>query len=493
MSASQSETILVLGGGMAGLSLSLSLEGSDKQVVIVERDPEPPVIAPHEAFESWKRAGVAQFRHPHVFVGRLHGMLRTRYPQLFAELEAAGCRGSPLAEHLPPALRDGYIPHPDDVHVAPLYGRRPTFEYVVRSYVGRMPNVRFIHGAQAQGLITERDGEALRVVGLEIKRGDAREQIRGDVVVDAAGRNSPVEGWLKQLGARVDVRSQPSQLAYFCRHYRLREGEVEPEHRELSADLDYLKYAIFYAERGHFAIAFGCAEDEPDLVDLLRRPEGFDSMCRQIPGLARWVTRAEPATKVLGAGKIENRWSRIAHPASVRGLFLLGDSAFEANPIYGRGCAAAFVQSEQLAKALLSESSWPRRAASFEAGLRAEIYPHHRASGWADVLFRARTQRARGQRSGPWRWFVTQVYEQVVVPAVLVDLFLAREILLAMGMDHPAGPIRVARFLLRILAVRLTTPGNAALALPPIPDRADLLERASLSLAVDSHGGDRSP
>ena len=481
----QAETILVLGGGMAGLSLALWLEGSGKQVVIVERDPEPPVIEPHEAFESWKRSGVAQFRHPHVFVGRLHGLLRTRHPALFAELEAAGCRGSPLAEHLPPALRDDYVAHPDDVHIAPLYGRRPTFEYVVRRHVGRLPHVRFVHDATAQGLVHEAlPGGGLRVVGLEIKRGDARETLRGDVVVDAAGRNSPVDGWLQALGVSVKTRNQPSKLAYFCRHYRLREGEAEPEHRELSADLDYLKYAIFYAEMGHFAIAFGCGEDEPDMVELLRRPEGFDAMCRQIPGLARWVNKAEPVTKVLGAAKIVNRWTHIANPARVVGLFLLGDSAFEANPIYGRGCAAAFVQSQLLADALISEREWPRRAAKFHAGLQAEIYPHHRASGWADNLFRSRIQRARGQRGSPFRWFVTYVYDRIVVPAVLVDLFLAREILLAMGMDNPAGPVRVARFLLRILRVRITTPGNAALLLPPIPERADLLKRAGTMQAA---------
>jgi 2-polyprenyl-6-methoxyphenol hydroxylase-like FAD-dependent oxidoreductase len=474
------ETILVLGGGMAGLSLALAMQGSGKQLVIVERDGEPPAIEPHEAFESWKRTGVAQFRHPHVFVGRLHGLLRTRYPELFAELEAAGCRGSPLSEHLPPMLRDDYIAHPDDVHVAPLYGRRPTFEYVVRRYVGRLPHVRFVHDATATGLVHEPTPGGVRIVGLEIKRGDAREVLRGDVVVDAAGRNSPVVEWLEQLGVSIKTRNQPSRLAYFCRHYRLRDGETEPEHRELSADLDYLKYAIFYAEMGHFAIAFGCGEDEPDVVELLRRPDGFDSMCRQIPGLARWVEKAEPVTKVLGAAKIVNRWTRVAHASRAQGLFLLGDSAFEANPIYGRGCAAAFVQSHVLADALRGASDFSTRAAKFQAGLQAEIYPHHRASGWADNLFRSNIERARGERASPVRWLISAIYEHIVVPAVLVDLFLAREILNAMGMDKAAGPVRTARFLLRILRVRLTTKGNAALLLPPVPDRSDLLRRAAV-------------
>ena len=294
-----------------------------------------------------------------------------------------------------------------------MHGRRATFEYVLRRHVGRLPHVRFVHGAAATGLATERgDGGALRVVGLEVKRDDARETLRGDVVVDAGGRNSPVRGWLEALGARLDLAQEPSDLAYFCRHYQLREGELEPLRRDVSADLDYLKYAIFYAERGHFAIAFGCAEHETDLVELLRRPAGFDGLCRQIPALAEWVERARPTTKVLGAAKIANRKARIAGTPSVSGLFLLGDAGFEANPIYGRGCAAAFVQSQLLAEALAGESEWARRAARFEAGLRAELEPYHTASVRADRLFHARAERARGARGGLLRWVLIYGYER---------------------------------------------------------------------------------
>ena len=472
------ETVLVVGAGMSGLALALALQGSDKQVVLIERDPEPPELTPLDAFERWKRPGVSQFRYSHVFVGRLQSLLRTRYPALFRSLLDAGIRTSMFEEGLPPALRKDYVAEPGDEHVVSLCGRRATFEYVVRRYVGQLPNVRFVHGAVAQGLAVEQTPDALRVVGVEIKRGDARETLRGDVVVDAAGRHSPVQGWLQALGGKLEVREQPSDFGYFCRHYRIRDGEREPEHIDVSADLDYLKYAIFFGEPGHFAIAFGFGEQEQDLTEVVRRADAFDALCRQFPNLARWVERAEPVSKVLGAAKIVNRWARIADHPRVTGLFLTGDAGFEANPIYGRGCAAAFVQSHLLAAALLAEREPARRSAMFEASLRSELRPYHRASIVADQVFHDRADRARGKPLSLAQRINMYAYEHVVLPALAVDMMVVREILNVGSMGAPATPLRIVRFALRVIAVWLRKPFGPRFTLPPSPDRAALMRRA---------------
>jgi 2-polyprenyl-6-methoxyphenol hydroxylase-like FAD-dependent oxidoreductase len=482
----EAETILVIGAGMAGLALALALQSSGKRVVIIERDAEPPEIDPLDAFERWKRPGVSQFRYSHVFVGRLHSLLRDHYPKLTEQLEQAGLRASMFQEGLPPALRASYAPHADDSKMVSLCGRRATFEYVLRRHIGGLAHVRFVHGAVAQGLAVERrpDGPrgVLQVVGVEIKRGDARETLRGDVVVDAGGRNSPVQGWLEALGGRVEVHEQSAQFAYFCRHYRLREGQVEPDHSDVSGDLDYLKYAIFFGEPGHFAVAFGCAEQELELIALMRRADAFDALCREFPQLARWLERAEPVSKVLGAAKIVNRWARIATEPRVLGLFLTGDAGFEANPIYGRGCAAAFVQSHLLAQTLIEESRPERRAARHEAALRAELRPYHRASMVADQVFHDRSERARGAKASLVQRLQMHAYEQIVMPALLVDMVIVREILNVMSMGKPAGPLRIARFALRVLWAWLRRAGRSVQVFAPSPERADLLARVRNAL-----------
>jgi 2-polyprenyl-6-methoxyphenol hydroxylase-like FAD-dependent oxidoreductase len=483
-----SETVLIIGAGMGGLSLALALEGSGKQVVIVERDPAPPEgLAPEDAFEQWKRPGVWQFRYPHVFIGRLQGLLRTRYPALFEELKAAGLRTSEFWEGLPPALRKDYVAEPGDELMVSLCGRRATFEYVVRRHLARLPNVRFEHGAVVEGLTGEQDAGALRITGVEIRRGDARETLRGDVIVDAAGRNSPVCGFLEKLGGKVEVQRDPSNFLYFARHYRLRTGEVEPPRQDISADFDYLKLAIFYAEHGHFAVAFGCAEDETDMVAILRRADSFDAMCAQLPMLAPWLSRSDAVTKVLGAAKIANRRTRIAQSPRVTGMFLTGDAGFEANPIYGRGCAAAFVQSHLLADALMRETDHARREAVYEAGLKAEVMPYHQASIWADQLFHVRAEHARGLPVSFPRRVQMWMYEHLIIPAVLVDMVLAREFLKVLCMVDPAGPLRVIRFVLHVFARMFDPRGRAAArALPPTPQRGDLLSRIAVPAETEA-------
>jgi 2-polyprenyl-6-methoxyphenol hydroxylase-like FAD-dependent oxidoreductase len=391
-----------------------------------------------------------------------------------------------MADHLPPSLRDGYVAEPADVDLAPLHGRRATFEYVVRRYAAARPHVSWMYATTVRGLVSESVPGGLRIVGLEVERAGRRETIPGDVIVDAAGRNSPVRGWLEALGARIRVHKEPSELAYFCRHYRLRSGESEPPQRDLSADLDYVKYAIFYAEHGHFAVAFACAEQERDLLDNLRRPEGFDTMCRQIPVLRAWIDRSEPVTKVLGASKISNRWTRLAAKSGVTGFFFLGDAAFEANPIYGRGCAAAFIQSHLLAQVLVSESDPERRVELFDARLQAELLPYHDVSVKSDQLFHTRANRARGGPVSVRDRLRLYAYEKLLVPAVFADLIVAREILNVMSMGRPAGPARVFAFILRVLKVWLRHPLHPPALLPPNPSRAELLRGVGDSLDTAS-------
>ena len=95
---------------------------------------------------------------------------------------------------------------------------------------------------------------------------------------------------------------------YLCRHYRLHDPEHSPPRVRTGGVLDYLGFGIFYGEAGHFSIGLAIPAEEKVLVQALKTEAGWDALCAQIPVLERWAGAARVTSKVLGAGRFENRW-----------------------------------------------------------------------------------------------------------------------------------------------------------------------------------------
>src|SRR5262249_8293845 len=159
------------------------------------------------------------------------------------------------------------------------------------------------------------------------------------------GKRTPCPGWLEAAGARIRYDRFPSNYLYVCRHYQLAEGQESPPRQGTGANFDYFGYSTFYGEHGHYAVTLGCPVGEKDIARAMRRTEGFDAVCAQIPVLVDWIQRSEVRSKVLGATRFENRWTRYRGSGGpeILGILAVGDSQIETNPMYGRGCASAFV------------------------------------------------------------------------------------------------------------------------------------------------------
>jgi len=423
------ERIAIIGAGIGGLALSLALKKTDREVVIVERDPEPPDIPAEGAFEHWQRPGVPQFRHAHILLARVQTILRDRHPEVHEDLRRAGLELSRIEEVLPPAHRDHYVQEPGDRDLLHFWGRRPTFEYVLRKHVALLPNVRFVHSARVVGLDVEtKDGE-VRVRGLKIARAGGEEIVPADLVVDASGKRTKSPEWLKALGVETDVDSHPSRFVYACRHYRLRDPASSPPRFDGGGNLDFLGYATFYEEHGNFALTFGCPVDEEHLAAAMHRPEGFEALCQQLPVLARWVAASEPTTKVLGAGLFENRWTRygVARGKKLLGFFPVGDSHVETNPMYGRGCSAAFMQAHTLAEVLGAVTDPAERERRYCATTRALLKPYYELSIATDRMYHLRARMSRGAPLNPGEKLLNFAYEAGWQPAVKDSLLVAKE------------------------------------------------------------------
>jgi 2-polyprenyl-6-methoxyphenol hydroxylase-like FAD-dependent oxidoreductase len=426
---SEPECVLIIGGSIGGLASALALDPRRFQVVIVERDPAPPEIAPDAAFDRWERPGVPQFRHAHILLARLHTVVRDHHPALLQELLDVGITRSEVDQMLPPTHLERCTPQPDDDDLRHLWGRRATFEYVLRRHVGRLPHVRFVHGARVEGLAVEHKGEALHVTGLEVLTAEgARETLRGDVIVDASGTRSKAGEWLTAHGAVIETERHDSPYAYFCRHYRLRNPENEPPRRGTGANLDYLWYGLFCAEHGHFSIAMACPDEEQALVETLRRADGFDFRCGRMPLLAAWLADAEPMGKVHGAGNLANSWTRYGARGgpSVLGYFPVGDAHLRTNPMYGRGCSYAFVQAQTLAEALTERSEPGPRIERYLKRTRALLRTHFDSAVAADRLFLNRGRLQRGEALPPADRLLNYLYDEAFTPALHNSMFVAR-------------------------------------------------------------------
>jgi 2-polyprenyl-6-methoxyphenol hydroxylase-like FAD-dependent oxidoreductase len=401
--------IVIIGAGMAGLMSALALQGADREIIVLDRDPPPPEGGPDAAFDDWERRGVGHFRHSHAFLARLLNLIRDRRPALLEALTAAGARESSFADVMPELLRERYRARPGDERLSILISRRTTLESVLRTYVTGLEGVELLTDAFVNGLeLSDAPMGGLSAAGV---RGDvegAPVRWAADLVIDASGRTSQIPDWLAEAGVTIPEEAEDAGILYYTRHYRLRPGRSEPPRGAGSntGDLGYLKYGVFNADNGWFSITLALPEGETDLRQAIVDPKVFDRICAALPGPAAWIDpiRAEPQTKVFGMGDLKSRWRSFVaedgRPAALN-LFMVGDGLIRSNPLYGRGCTFAAIEAFALADVLRESADPVTRARLYQARLKADLRPFYDNMLKQDRAAIRRAGRARAPERKP--------------------------------------------------------------------------------------------
>jgi 2-polyprenyl-6-methoxyphenol hydroxylase-like FAD-dependent oxidoreductase len=327
--------IIMTGGGIVGLGASLMLARDSHQVTVLERDPALPPD-PEKAWEGWERRGVNQFRLLHFFQPRFREVMDANAPDVVAAfLDAGALVVNPFRDA--PAEVTGGFREGDERHDA-VTARRPVAEAAIARVVATTDNLEVRRGVSVVGLLTG-DATAAGVPHVVGVRTDAGEDLRADLVVDAAGRRSTLPTWLTDIGAPRPVEDRADcGFVYYGRHFRSNDGSVPMAFGPLLQDYGTVSVLTLPADNGAWGVGIiTSAKDKA--MRALKNLEVWTNVVKSIPLCAHWLDGEPLDEKISVMAKIEDRRRSFmldGHPVAT-GVVALADSWACTNPSVGRG------------------------------------------------------------------------------------------------------------------------------------------------------------
>ena len=463
--------IVVMGGGLNGLTAGILLARDGHQVTVTERDAAGPRGNAGDLWQRWDRRGVNQFRQLHFMLPRWRAVMERELPEVITGLEALGGVRTSMLGALPDEMTGGK--RDGDERFETVTGRRPVLEAAIAAVAKRTDGLTVCRGVAVTGLVTGADSIAgvPHVAGVTI--GGATE-LHADLVVDATGRRSPVAGMLAAIGARrPDEEKEDCGFVYYARHFRSADGSCPEARERLLQHFEGLSILTMPCDSGTWGVAFVTSARDKELR-ALRAVPAWDAALALFPNVAHWGA-AEPLTSVQVIAAIEDRLRQFVVDGQpvVTGLVPVGDAYACTNPSLGRGASIGLLHACGLRDLLreVGPADPERLVRRFDQITQATVSPLYRATLEFD---RHRLAEINGEITGqPYLpedpgWDISKaLYAAAPLDPDLLRAYTAVASLTAMPSDALAEP----GLLEKVISLGSTAPRYPA----PGPSRAELL------------------
>lgn len=367
--------VVVLGGGPTGLATAMMLAGQGLDTVVLDRDEAPPGD-PEAAWERWERRSVTQFRQVHYLQSGGLALLEQHLPAVASQLESAGAVRINIAEQLAGLLPAGGEAGDFSRFETLTTCRRPLIDYAFACAARATPNIDLRYRCPAAELVTGpevMDGIP-HVVGVRTGSG---ETIGARVVVDAAGRRSPLPSMLEAIGARrPPEHAVEAGFMYNTQFYR---GPAVPDYRaNILSSIGSISILTAPGDNGWWSVTLYHSPADK-LMRKVRDRRIFERVVRSMPAHAHWVD-GEPRGDVAPMASTANTTRQFVvdgRPCAT-GTVPVGDAWGFTNPSVGRGITLGLMHAADVSTAIAGHLDDPGQlAGEWETQTQARVAKWH--------------------------------------------------------------------------------------------------------------------
>lgn len=342
-------TAVVIGGSITGISSAKVLSEQFAKVIVLEQDQD------HRRMEG--RPGAAQSWHLHHLLIAGQRMLESIFPGIIDDMVKAGAFKVDMGQQYRLMLA-GSWKKVINSGVEIVCAGRPLLEWCVRRRLDGEASISYRYESKVQDLIYDPSSNA--VLGVVVEHNGRQEILPAELVIDAAGKNTPVPGLLAAIGVGAP-RLEADDINCF---YSTMLHKVPPERRWKDKVM-----VITYAHRPyqqHYAAQYYTDSSRTILSTSLigynsysppRNAEEFREFARNMPSvcIGDELDGLEPCSPVYNFRYPTMQRNHYEEMSNLPvGLLSIGDSLSSADPVSGAGMTKALLELDQLRTLLRS-------------------------------------------------------------------------------------------------------------------------------------------